>query len=341
MQCSNNFKQIGIGVHNFHDTQQGLPPIVIYASKSSVFGLIYPYIEQVNLYERMKRGNGPLVFPNGVFPDQWFMGVEGNNYTPPPVGLDDEERRAFSSVSIYLCPTRRAGAQMAIRHGAAPGNTGKSGPRSDYAAVVTQSGTEWYWMDYSKLTGNGTVNDTSNPPRNQRGALRIADIVFAPGSAGANNAGNNQNQFNDVTRWAPRDTMSWWQSNDGSSNIIVMGEKFIPTFALGNSGTDNAKCWDGSYLYAWTNGDAYNVARNVITNGIVFGRQLRSGETTPACLYNNSPHNCNSQYSWGGIHSGVCLFLVGDGSVQSISTTTSTTIMWYYACVNDGNAVSF
>ncbi|MDR0336029.1 MAG: DUF1559 domain-containing protein, partial [Planctomycetaceae bacterium] len=29
MQCTNHLKQIGVGVHNFHDTNQGLPPLYV------------------------------------------------------------------------------------------------------------------------------------------------------------------------------------------------------------------------------------------------------------------------------------------------------------------------
>jgi prepilin-type N-terminal cleavage/methylation domain-containing protein len=30
VQCSNNMKQVGLAVHNFHDSRQGLPPVSIY-----------------------------------------------------------------------------------------------------------------------------------------------------------------------------------------------------------------------------------------------------------------------------------------------------------------------
>jgi len=68
MQCSNNLKQIGIAMHNFHDTYLVLPPGAVTGTTAAAnqvrtrFGIkgtgdqgwgmfIYPYIEQKNLYD--------------------------------------------------------------------------------------------------------------------------------------------------------------------------------------------------------------------------------------------------------------------------------------------------
>jgi prepilin-type N-terminal cleavage/methylation domain-containing protein len=53
MTCTNHLKQLGIGVHNFHDTRNGLPPVTICSngdsSLVSFWGMIYPFIEQQSL----------------------------------------------------------------------------------------------------------------------------------------------------------------------------------------------------------------------------------------------------------------------------------------------------
>ncbi|MDR1960617.1 MAG: DUF1559 domain-containing protein, partial [Planctomycetaceae bacterium] len=53
MQCTNNLKQIGLAVHNFHDTRQGLTPLCVgNYDKVSFFYLLCPYIEQQPLYDQ-------------------------------------------------------------------------------------------------------------------------------------------------------------------------------------------------------------------------------------------------------------------------------------------------
>src|SRR5580692_4342118 len=56
MQCQNNLKQIGLAIHNYHDSFNALPP-----SHNATDGwpaMILPYIEQGNLYSTYKLGIG-------------------------------------------------------------------------------------------------------------------------------------------------------------------------------------------------------------------------------------------------------------------------------------------
>jgi prepilin-type N-terminal cleavage/methylation domain-containing protein/prepilin-type processing-associated H-X9-DG protein len=52
-QCTNNLKQVGLALHNFHDTNQHLPSStnVPGLPRSSAFTFLLPYFEQDNLYK--------------------------------------------------------------------------------------------------------------------------------------------------------------------------------------------------------------------------------------------------------------------------------------------------
>jgi prepilin-type N-terminal cleavage/methylation domain-containing protein len=56
-QCQNNMKQIGLGLHNYHDSQKQMPigaqwPSGMFSgSRASWFPYLLPYIEQDNLYK--------------------------------------------------------------------------------------------------------------------------------------------------------------------------------------------------------------------------------------------------------------------------------------------------
>ena len=69
-QCTNNLKQIGLGLHNFEGTFKRLPPLYGGQINSTKFPqtfcsthvFILPYIEQDNLYKAM--GTPPTVDPS-------------------------------------------------------------------------------------------------------------------------------------------------------------------------------------------------------------------------------------------------------------------------------------
>lgn len=65
MQCSNNMKQIGIAMHNYHDTYLAMPAGWIYRGGSGKCNYgwavaILPFIEQQNFYDKLDPGTIPL-----------------------------------------------------------------------------------------------------------------------------------------------------------------------------------------------------------------------------------------------------------------------------------------
>src|SRR5436853_7286811 len=55
MSCQNNLKQIGVALHNYHDTMGSLPPSRTYPNEISIHSFLLQFIEQVNLCGTMGR----------------------------------------------------------------------------------------------------------------------------------------------------------------------------------------------------------------------------------------------------------------------------------------------
>jgi len=77
MTCANNLKQIGLGLHNYHDAY-GILPIGYDANNRWGWGtFILPYIEQGNLYQRLSSTfnsfNAPLQGPTAANGLQTFI----------------------------------------------------------------------------------------------------------------------------------------------------------------------------------------------------------------------------------------------------------------------------
>ena len=93
MQCSNNFKQIGLATHNYHDTFRKLPPMSNWVFKTpgsnretNIWYLLLPYLEQQNLVTLSKtQKNQGYRFPGAGWTDYCVT-----------IGQDP--------VTIYLCP---------------------------------------------------------------------------------------------------------------------------------------------------------------------------------------------------------------------------------------------
>jgi prepilin-type N-terminal cleavage/methylation domain-containing protein len=134
-QCSNHLKQIGLGMHNFHESYKSLPPSSLGNPYATWAVLVLPYIEYDNVYI------------------QWD--VRTDYYTQPATA-----RQAL--IPIYFCPTRRQPmlTQDAIGIGDAPTRTAPPSPGScgDYASVTAADNVENYGPNAScAIIGAETV----------------------------------------------------------------------------------------------------------------------------------------------------------------------------------------
>ncbi|MDR1271029.1 MAG: DUF1559 domain-containing protein [Planctomycetaceae bacterium] len=317
MSCSNHLKQTGIGVHNFHDTYTGLPPASLdhpaagdQSNRFCMWVFLYPFIEQTNLHD----------FLISKFSyDAWVLNYWWNNLL-----LSDDERKSFV-VSTYMCPSRRNGKE-AFTTGLTA-DYPVNGPQSDYAFIITErnaTGTGiWYW-DFIYTTST---------------YLSLYYSPFRPSLL--------QNET-DVSTWQPRDTMAWW--TDGTSNQLLLGEKHIP---LGNVGqctdvVDSSTSTLGDCSYLTTGGwRTHPSARAIMVNMDL--------STSPPTFADNYPLRRPTfgvpdsiepttfygyEHGFGSYHPGICQFLVGDGSVRSISVTTPISIIAPLTDVSDGLPVS-
>jgi prepilin-type N-terminal cleavage/methylation domain-containing protein len=305
MQCSNNLKQIGLGVHNFHDAQNGITPasLGIYENQPASFWvLLFPYIEQQPLYDTLSAFDTTEKNIGGTsFTKTWWDGLPSSN-----PGLQG----SLGSLSAYRCPTRRGGKQQI----ATSSNTDtalSSGPISDYAIAILLDGSSPAWWEWASLDETTLIHDTVN---GYKGPIRIANFGTA----------------SNYRTWFPRDTFSWLL--DGTSNQILVGEKHIPRNRLGECGNTESMNADCSYI-AVSSRTRYSMSR-----GWPFGtpRAIARG----ADDYTATTHAPSNNYAFGSWHPAICHFLIGDGSVQSWPISAAPTILDGFMHVNDGRVVS-
>jgi prepilin-type N-terminal cleavage/methylation domain-containing protein/prepilin-type processing-associated H-X9-DG protein len=66
IQCVNNLKQIGIGMHNHHDTQGTLPWGAKNSPAQSWVFLVLPYMEQISMYNAANLNQASTAFANST-----------------------------------------------------------------------------------------------------------------------------------------------------------------------------------------------------------------------------------------------------------------------------------
>ena len=314
-QCVNNLKQIGLAVHNFHDTQRSLPPLIIYSCRPTLYMFLYPYIEQQQLYDYLVLRNCfELATASANSSTVYLTKGDFTDVLPP------EMKKAFDSVSVYRCPSRNT---MPAR---------ESHMLCDYIAVVANnSGNDdsecrsRALSFFAESTGNESIDYQSGPFRMTVNTYRPnTDHTVAPTS----------NCFK-IMSFAWRDDMARWQ--DGTSNQLLFTEKWTPQWALTESpGGAAHQYWYGGYHTCATTTQVGNVARPVSSNPRIFAR-MPNDPNRPSDSHPTSTDP--GLEAFGSMHPGLVNALLGDGSVFSFPLVMQPSIMWRLGSVADGEMV--
>ncbi|MDR0336273.1 MAG: DUF1559 domain-containing protein [Planctomycetaceae bacterium] len=312
-QCLNHLKQTGIGIHNFHDTTLGLPPYFIEEHRPGFWVLLLPYIEQQPLYDN--------ITSYGI--GQYFQTYWGT--------LTSEQKDAHGSVPIIKCPSRRGGVAYT--------DEWRPGPQTDYSPIVylrttgeapepaipanqtTYSNIDRWW---DVALRSRSYYELHSPKRKNNSPFKMAGLQVA---------GN-------LSTWQTSNSFAAW--TDGTSNQLIVGEKYIPPDYLG-------KCVQNAVASGLVPSSGYStkVAR-MDCSGFY---QNDNNFSAMACLMHNYGNNVGalvkradsvvtqeptSFYSFGSYHPGICNFLRGDGSVVSVQNNTADIMLLMLSDTGDG-----
>jgi prepilin-type N-terminal cleavage/methylation domain-containing protein len=318
MQCNNSLKQTGIAVHNFHDTQMALPPIVLYADRPNFWAFILPYIEQQNLFEFF---NSEKTFYKATVADD--SNVQQTNMAWFNA-LTSEKKNQFT-IATYRCPTRHGNNIMSS-------GASRSGPLADYSVPVCRlNGSRNWWHHYCIHSNNFVLDDVKGPF-----VRPIVEFINPPSTS--YDVTDITVDVRSISNWTLQANFSRW--NDGTSNQIAIVEKNIPIWALGGS-SDVSSYWDGAWFFTYFKASAYNTARLVCWTGHTSCSENISRNMNYPNTVDENPETQEGAFKLGSGHPGIFNILVGDGSVRGITVTTPSQIVWRLTCVDDGETVTF
>ena len=307
-QCKNQLKQIGLALHNYHDTFiTTLPPGYIWAANTTAgvgtfsngFGwgtMILPYIDQAPLYNTF--ANAATNHPNinlGLIMDSAAR-------VPNPGSVE-------SVLSSQRCPSD-PGIAVVTQTGASAPSAYVNGPlgRTNYVGVA---GGVFYQTAASGTLANATACSNMTAPAlpalptlpaantpvlggisnnclyTSQAPYPVTGVLTLASNMGGTFGGNSKIGFKDMT--------------DGTSNIVMVGERYTPT--------------NPTPLAAKVMGDA--VWAGVGDSGSEY---TALGETTWRVNQNFTAGYPRPQTTgFGSMHTGGAQFLMGDGAVKFFS----------------------
>ena len=213
LSCTNNLKQLGLAVHNYHDTHGQFPPARVCREACATWPvLIMPYVEQDNVFKLWNATPASKLHP-WQFKDQLPAAQQ-------------------ALVKTFFCPSRRAPLlSPAIQN------------------LDTNGNADSAMGDYACCDGDGFSRNTGDA----RGAMISSSIATqppypsSPGCASDDPCGDVIDNYRIVS---VRSRTSLASITDGTSNTFLIGEKHVRPDRFGKSAEDRAYYSGQSYVTA-------------------------------------------------------------------------------------------
>ena len=322
MSCTNNLKQLGLALHNYHSVANTFPagyvgplnpndalgtaPPSVQGSYLSFTVLLLPYIEQNNIFQII---SPMLTTPFGNMADpkntnvnlpNWFN-YNGPNTSYPPVVMYTAGK---TPIKTFMCPSApvKEPTNNAFGTGQAGGWIIGHHIRNISPGTIATITIEY--EDYNSVETLMPLQQSNNlgSAGTGRGSNTTVNSVGVPWNA-------YEGMFVD------RNPKSLTSMSDGSSNTLMMVEQAGRTFGAGTDNNQFANDWLGSCCVS----SAYGTGTGIGT----FNYQISS------------------------FHTGIVNASFGDGSVRSISgsiprnsTDPTYLVLQALAGVNDGAVVN-
>ncbi len=323
MQCTNNLKQLGLALHNYHDVHRVFPSNMSGGGRPAGSGCtsgfyswmsyILPQIEQGNLYNQINFGV-----------EMSDSGTCHNVFNATISQLHPNALAGQAVVPVFICPSESAGPR---------GNAvvmGSSDPAGD--SYAGNAG----WPSWSRgLTGERTA---PNAPHNGLIALVTPAVSV---------------------RWHTSKAIRMGDVTDGLSNTAAIAERLI----MGAQDINGLRSANPKLLSYHTTERARTQAeiwRNCelshrdLFHSAFQGRAWISGWTLTSSTYMHvfTPNTRNCHYHGGegtgdnivapsSNHTGGVNVSMGDGRVTFISDTIDRQVWWLLGSRNDGQVVVF
>jgi prepilin-type N-terminal cleavage/methylation domain-containing protein len=310
-QCMNNLKQIGLAVHNYHDTNKKFPSGHEMRSKNWMGPLPAP----AGVTYVTGRGSGnPFYFSNWAIQILPFLEQSplanqyNNNYTN-----DHLVNRAVvqSVVPVYNCPSDPSAGQLEN-----PGSFPSGAQNTNFAYAHGSYRGMTGINDYYKGVNGGSPPDWGGYPNE---VAYLINNVVPPGAGG-------RGVFHGVDDWNALQNERMLSITDGTSNTLMVGERATSTT------TNRGTFWADSFnLYSLSSAGVESASLLADYNacGALLGAQDPFGNT--------DAFPC--KYGWGSFHDGGINFVCCDGHVVTLTTGINMTVFQALSTVAGGETV--